>query len=161
MSNNSFSGCLNCDSKAIKEKNLWPVSYFIIDRASLRRDPTNGLTVFDDYKKHFSPLIASKSDSGSVLFGINEVKRLLHVNPDIGKPLLRICRNLTNTIDEIMTYSWHRQRRTLEKNPLEQPRKLNDHLMDCLRNTVLTKPWMHKSFESINLFGKEGEYGYS
>lgn len=133
---------------------LWPkVDYFVVDRKSIARDPTSGISVFEDYRKVLKPIVTAPNDPGSVLKGIDEVKKLLHVDPRVGKPKLYICKHLNNTIHEIRNYAWYSHSRQVDHDPAEKPRKYQDHLMDAMRNMVLTKPWMRKTFTVINTFG--------
>jgi len=134
------------------------VAYYVIDRASMRRDERSGLTVFKDYQKAgMNHLFPAPNDSDSVKNGINAVKTLFHVDPKLNMPKLYITRNCGNCLNEIQHYSWYQYKWDIYKNPKEEPRKLHDHCMDALRNMVLTQPWTKKNLGSFVL---TKNYGY-
>ena len=128
--------------------------YWVIDRASLKRDPYSGFTVFSKFSEYLKPLMTAPNDKGSVVLGINEVKRFFHVDPILKRPKILICRSLHNTLRELGRYTWYKYQRHVERNEKEEPRKLDDHLMDCLRNMILTKPWLRRGFSAHNMWEK-------
>lgn len=134
------------------------VAYWVIDRASLKRDPSSGFTVFNNYLEHLKPLVTAPNDKGSVLLGINEVKKLFHVDPRVNRPRIFISRSLTHFVWEIGRYTWYKYARHVERNEKEEPRKLNDHLMDCIRNMVLTKPWLRRRFPAFSHWNNQSGY---
>jgi len=77
-------------------------------------------------------------EQGWVLSGINEVKALLRVNPQNGRPKLFVTENCINFIREIEHYRWA----TTPKNPdmaqKDSPIKVDDHAMDAFRCFVVT-----------------------
>lgn len=69
-----------------------------------------------------------------VLRGIQRVKDRLAVQPN-GKPRLMISRKCVNLIAEMYDYSWQQQDEG--KAIKEQPVKIRDHAVDCLRYLVM------------------------
>lgn len=135
----------------ISRKIGYPVMYYIVDRSSTKRDQTSGMTVYDSYlEAGIKPLLAAPNDDGSVRAGIDEVKKLFHVNPETHLSRMYVGSNLHNFINEINHYIWYDYKWLNEKNPQEKTRKLHDHLMDALRNMVLTRPWLRRQFKIIN-----------
>lgn len=130
------------------------VGYWVIDRSSTKRDPASGLTVFNKFKEVLNPahLITAPNDPGSVWAGIDEVKDLFQVNPDTKQPRLRISRKCPTLIWEIGRYIRYKHKWHIEKNEEEKPRKLDDHLLDALRNMVHGQPWIRKRMEFIQGF---------
>ena len=148
------------NARFLKVKNLelqregGKVAYWVIDRSSTKRDPASGLTVFNKFKEVLAPaaLITAPNDPGSVWAGIDEVKRLFHINPDIKEPKLKISRKCLMTIWELERYIRHKHKWHVERNEEEKPRKLDDHLMDAMRNMMYGKPWIRKRIEFIQGF---------
>ena len=124
------------------------VRYWVIDKSSKRRDFTSSLTVFGEYKKFFPNLYEGpdSKDDIQVRGQINKVKTLLHVDPRINRPRIRFTRNLVHTIEEIRHYQWYEYKYGDQRNPKEMPKKYKDHLMDCMKNTIATRPWERKFF---------------
>lgn len=131
------------------------VAYWVIDRSSIRRDPTSGISVFSKFIEHLKPLITAPNDPGSVWAGIDEVKKLFHVGEG-GRPKLQICVQNYWTLWELARYTRYKRKWHSEKNEEERPRKLNDHLMDCIRNMVLTRPWMRRDIRLLSTARKTG-----
>ena len=78
--------------------------------------------------------IFTKAAIKDVSTGIQSVKNRLTVQAD-GKPRLLIFSTLKNTLSEIYDYSWSAPRDGV--NAKEEPVKLNDHAMDCMRYMVM------------------------
>lgn len=138
------------------------VGYWVIDRASTKRDPASGLTVFNKFKEVLSPptgktfcggnsapLITAANDPGSVWAGIDEVKKLFHVDAVTHRPKLFIASQLHYTLKEIGRYTRYKHKWAVEKNEEEKPRKLHDHSMDAMRNMVMTRPWLRANLGRI------------
>lgn len=137
------------------------VLYYVIDRASMRRDERSGLTVFKDYETvGLRPLYAAPNDADSVKNGINATKQLLHVDPILNMSKLYFTSNCVNLINEIQHYSWYKYRWNVEKNLKEEPRKLHDHLMDALKNMILTTPWTRRGMDVVRMFNTNSSFGY-
>lgn len=89
------------------------------------------------------PTIPVKKGPDSVLQGIYEVKRLLHVNSITGQPMLRISAKCVHLIEEMRKYRWRRGRRATEGTVLNpaaatpQPLKRDDNAVDTLRYMVI------------------------
>lgn len=123
------------------------VAYWVIDRSSKKRDMTSGLTVYQKFADHLRPLLTAPNDPGSVWAGIDEVKKLFQPNPLNGRPRLYIANQCHWTLWELGRYTRYKRRWHVDRNEEEKPRKLNDHLMDCMRNMVMTQPWRRPSIQ--------------
>jgi len=123
----------------------YKVAYWVIDRSSTRRDPASGITVFGKYQEYLKPLLTAPNDKGSVWAGIDEVKKLFHIDPLFG-PKLRITVQCHKTIWELGRYIRYKHKWMTERNNEEKPRKMDDHAMDALRNVVMTRPWLRLNF---------------
>ena len=133
--------------KALAEK--YKVAYWVIDRSSIRRDPASGISVFQKYQEHLRPLITAANDPNSVWAGIDEVKKLFHVDTGLKKPRLHISVHNHWTLWELGRYTRYKHKWHVEKNEEEKPRKLHDHLMDALRNMVMTRPWLRRDIRAF------------
>lgn len=89
--------------------------------------------IADEYIEEGLPLVRANND---VTGGINYVRQLLKA----GK--LHIHPRCTKLIDELMQYQWKEQAQTRigEEEEPEKVRKINDHLVDCLRYLCFSKP---------------------
>lgn len=117
----------------------YKVAYWIIDRASTHRDPATGVTVFGKYQEVLGRLLTSPNDPGSVWAGIDQVKTLLHQRK------LLVSALCSTTLWEFGRYTRYKRKWHVDKNEEEKPRKLDDHIMDAIRNMVMTKPWVRPS----------------
>lgn len=123
----------------------YKVAYWVIDRSCTKRDPASGLTVFGKFKERLKPLLTAPNDANSVWAGIDETKKLFHLNEETRQPRLKVARNCNWFLWEISHYSRYKHKWRVEKNEEERPRKLHDHLMDCIRNMVYGKPWLRRA----------------
>ena len=89
------------------------------------------MSVADEYLDN--GIIYSPADN-DVLGGINRVNEYLKA----GK--LKIFKSCTNLIDEVHTYKWQRLKPGEDKNEPDKPLKRKDHLCDCLRYGVFSRP---------------------
>jgi len=135
----------------------YKVAYWTIDKASKKRDMTNGMSVFTKFSEYLYPLIAAPNDPGSVWAGIDEVKKLFQPDLRTGKPRLLISSLCNWTLWELGRYIRYKRKWHSDKNEEEKPRKLNDHLMDCIRNMVYSKPWIRPSLRMY----QPGPTGYT
>lgn len=117
----------------------YKVAYWVIDRASTHRDPATGITVLGKYQEVLGRVLTAANDPGSVWAGIDEVKKLLHMRK------LFVSALCSNTLWEFSRYTRYKRKWHAEKNEEEKPRKLDDHIMDAIRNMVMTKPWVRPS----------------
>lgn len=87
----------------------------------------------DEYIEDGLPLIQANNE---VTAGINYVKQLFH------NKKIHIHARCTKLIDELMQYQWKEQSQTRigEEEEPEKVRKINDHLVDCLRYLAFSKP---------------------
>lgn len=134
-----------------KMSDPYKVSYWVIDRSAEKRDPSSGLTVAGKYREVLRPrpVIAAANDPNSVWAGIDEVKNLLHVDPNTGGCRLYVTAQMTWFLWEIGRYIAYKHKHFVDRNDEEKPRKLHDHLMDCIRNMVMTRPWLRRNLQAI------------
>lgn len=132
-------------SEIYKYAKQFKVGYWVIDRAARHRDQATGVTVYDKYQEVLRPLLCAPNNPDSVWAGIDEVKKLFQPDYKTGRPRLLISALCNWTLWEIGRYIRYKHKWRVEKNEEEKPRKLNDHLMDCIRNMVYSKPWIRPS----------------
>lgn len=145
--------------KIAEETKKWKVAYWVIDRSSTKRDPASGLTVIGAYKDTFreifgyasAPIITAPNDPGSVWAGIDETKKL------ISKNKFFVVVQCHKTLWELGRYTMHRRKHYMDKNEEERPRKLHDHAMDCIKNMILTRPWLRRNIQAVQ---PPRSYGY-
>lgn len=134
------------------------VAYWIIDRASIKREQSSGITVFKKFEEIIKPLRCANNDPGTVWAGIDEVKKLFHKDEKTGEPKLKISTRCEKTLWEIQRYTRYKHRWHVDKNEEERPRKLNDHAMDAMRNMVYSQPWR---MGGVKIYRPKGNpYGY-
>lgn len=87
----------------------------------------------DEYLEMGFPLTQANNE---VTAGINYVRQLFQ------QDRIRIHPRCTPLIDELLQYQWKEQtaKKTGEQDEPEKVRKINDHLVDCLRYVCYTKP---------------------
>lgn len=68
--------------------------------------------------------------------GIQEVSKLLHVDPESQEPRLTILSNCVRVLDEIVFYHWKKDSTTGESS--EKPEKIDDDAIDALRYALYT-----------------------
>ena len=81
-------------------------------------------------------ITASKKGADSVFNGIKEVKALLAIRQDTGKPKLYIRASCKNTIKEFESYSWIRDQFGEITNV---PEDKNNHAMDAIRYLAMDR----------------------
>ena len=67
--------------------------------------------------------------------GIERIRQLLHVNPNIKKPLLTVDPSCDNFVFEMLHYA---NKKSPDGRILDEPAAGNDHLMDALEYAVAT-----------------------
>lgn len=88
-------------------------------------------SIVDEYRDE--GIIFRPADN-AVLAGINRVNEFLK------RKELKIFKSCTNLIDEIQGYKWQKLKPGVEKNEPDAPVKKKDHLCDCLRYGVMSRP---------------------
>lgn len=116
------------------------ISYTLIDPVyGQKRNEIEMTSIRDEYARNGIPTLPGVKDVSS---GISAVKRKLQVNERTGKPEAYFFDTLKHTLSEMVRYRWDEFRiNTSEKNKKEAPKKLNDHLMDCIRWLCAAKPY--------------------
>ena len=116
------------------------ISYTLIDPVyGQKRNEIEMTSIRQEYAKNGIPTLPGVKD---VAAGISAVKKKLQVSEKTGKPEAYFFDTLTNTLKEISRYRWDEFRiNTAEKNKKEAPKKLQDHLMDCMRWLCAAKPY--------------------
>lgn len=121
-------------AEQIKQRNNAKVEDWLIDPScAAKTQQRNGqfYSIIDEYREngiHFRPA------DNDVLSGINRVNEYFKA----GK--LKIFRNCVNLIEEIQGYKWQALKPGQEKNQPDKPVKKKDHLCDCLRYGVASRP---------------------
>lgn len=138
----------------------YKVMYWVIDRSAEKRDPASGLTVAGKYREVLrpQPVVSAPNDPGSVWAGIDEVKKLFHIDPSIGRPKLVVTAQCHNFLWEIARYIAHEHKWHVDVNPAEKPRKLHDHLCDAIRNMIMTRPWLRRNLHALIRRDVQGGY---
>jgi len=119
---------------------LQNISYTVIDPSSANRNPAHPelKSVKEEYAKNG---IWTQPGNKDVLYGINAVKQLLHLNPKTGRAKLFIFDDLEFIKKEIVRYRWDTFRHhSEEQNLKEKPKKVLDHAMDAMRYTAASDP---------------------
>lgn len=124
------------------------IAYWIIDSASKDRSQSGGETVYQKYQEWLKPLLPAVNNPGTVWAGIDEMKKLLHLDPKTGRPRLFVTALCNKWLWEVGRYILYKPRWHTEQNRPDKPRKLNDHLMDCTRNMIHSKPWIRPSIRA-------------
>jgi hypothetical protein len=107
------------------------ISVRLIDPAAASRSLINKVSILDEYRRH---KIVCKPANNDILSGIDLV------NQGLKKLRIRFFSSLTNTVNEITNYRWEDSGDTDIRDLIEKPRKIKDHLMDCLRYIILSNP---------------------
>jgi len=114
----------------------YPISIELIDpaaRAKTREKNGQLWSVMDEYMDYgINPVPANNE----VLAGINRVNEYLK------RSRIKIFRSCVNLIKEIPGYQWQKlsPAQLGHSNYPEKPRKLNDHLVDAMRYTIMSRP---------------------
>ncbi len=118
---------------------------FIMDYAANKKDGTSGKSYYDIFLENG---INCQNAKKNVMEGINEVKNKLKNNT------LNISRHCRNIIEELQMYTW-------DKNTPDTPLKANDHLLDCLRYTVMHFIKVKEDPKEVVLDSKEFHKGFN
>lgn len=109
----------------------------IIDCASRQPNPVSGVSIRDEFARHGIITKNARKDVGA---GIYRVREYLRIDPSCDKPKIFIfdtCRRLRY---EFAHYVWDDSFRTITSTAKQAPRKVNDHLLDCLRYVIMDDP---------------------
>jgi hypothetical protein len=88
-------------------------------------------SIADEYIEADFPIVPANNQ---VTPGINYVKQLFRENK------IHIHSRCTLLIEELLQYQWKDYKQVGEESEPERPRKINDHLVDCLRYALYSKP---------------------
>lgn len=88
-------------------------------------------SVADEFEDNGIPCLPAQND---VKAGINRVKEYLD------QKKLFVFGNCENLIREFESYRWKDKKR-VDQNAPDEPLKVNDHLMDCVRYCILSRPY--------------------
>jgi len=122
------------------------ILYWLIDPAAAARTQQRGGRIFSLKDEYATEGIYTRCANNDVEVGINKVLTLMAVDPThthpltqkTGAPRLFVCEHLRETMNEFAQYSWKQLRPGSEQRSV--PRKVNDHLMDCLRYLAMETP---------------------
>lgn len=118
----------------IKSRDNSKVEDWLADPAIFAKTQSNKgqiNSIADEYRDNG---INFRQADNHVLGGINRVNEYFKFNK------LFIFKNCLNLIDEIHGYKWQRVKPGQEKNEPDKPVKLRDHLADCLRYGIMSRP---------------------
>lgn len=142
-------------------------AYSVIDPSTHAKNKVSkegvSFSVADEYLEYGIPTIAAQND---VIAGINRVKEFLKIDPEHyhpyrqldgepirGAPHLYIFSSCTELIEEVQQYKWKQafgtNTNTEADDIKERPRKKNDHLVDCLRYLIMSRPQTPQHMTSI------------
>ena len=109
------------------------VDWLIDPSCNAKINQRNGqfYSIVDEYQEAG---ITFRPADNAVLAGINRV------NEFFKSGRLFIFKNCVNLIDEVGQYKWQRLKPGEQKNEPDQPVKKHDHLCDCLRYGVMSRP---------------------
>lgn len=127
------------------------ISYTVFDPSIKSVRGGTGKKVDKEWRynmKKYEPNFVLKYGINSVAAGFARMHRYLTINPDrahpitgkMGSPQLFIFDTCPITIDELESYKWAKQSRTSEDDPIEKPRKKDDHTTDALRYIIMSRP---------------------
>lgn len=135
-----------------------------IDPSVNKRNGKDGTTEYSEYLRHWPewlpPLQLAKNQ---VQAGIDRVKLYLKVHPRLKKPSLYIFDTCQNLLEEISTYKYPelKANQVGTKAEHENPVKVDDHALDCLRYMILDLPTpytleldeadRHKKFSNVEI----------
>lgn len=112
------------------EKDIKRRYYCELDVVWCDEENPEGISTF---KRNGVPARPAAKGPGSVLAGIEHVAELFHVNAKTRKPRIYILKRCKNTIDQIESYQWKKNKLDVE---IEEPIKENDHCPDALRYAI-------------------------
>lgn len=121
-------------AEQIKKRDNARVSDWLADPSIFARNQSrNGqlFSIADEYRDH--ELYFRPADN-NVLAGLNRV------NEYFKSDKLFIFKSCVNLIEEVGGYKWKRLKPGQEKNAPEEPVKHKDHLCDCLRYMIMSRP---------------------
>ena len=131
------------NANAIKKATeQYKVAYWVIDRASKKRDPASGFAVYDKFTEVLRPMMTAPTDAISIWTGIDEVKKFFQADEKTGQPRLYVSSKCEKFVWELGRYTLYKSKYHTDKNPEEKPRKYHDHLMDAVRYMIMTRPWL-------------------
>ena len=125
--------------KRIKEYELWDIPEQkenihkkLIDPASFARSPIDKRTLAGEFASFGIICDPANNDKFK---GIQRIRRLLKPDKKTGLPRIFICRHLVNLINEMKEYRYPELTAIVaeRKDESEDPKKKNDHLLDCMR----------------------------
>ena len=123
------------------QTNKSSIRYTLIDPSTTHDIGDGSETIFNQFREAgVGPLLMAENKPGSRWGGINKIKELLQVGSKTGKPRMRIFNDCDKLLWEMNHYITHQFKHQLDKNPKEEPRKKDDHLIDCLRYLALKNP---------------------
>ncbi len=113
-----------------------------IDPSTRARRGTTGLSDWDAYLENLPkdfPLMLANNEKTA---GIDRVKSYLKIDERTNKPRLFIFRDCYNLIEEMSKYRY-RELGTAQQGMVEEkeePRKVDDHILDALRYLIMSRP---------------------
>lgn len=121
-------------AEQIKKRDNAGVSDWLADPSIFSKTQSRNGQIYSVADEYADNAIHFRPADNAVLAGINRVNEYFKANK------LFIFKNCTNTIEEISSYKWKRLKPGQEKNEPDQPVKHKDHLCDCLRYLIMSRP---------------------
>lgn len=125
----------------IKKRNNEKVDDWLADPSIFSKTQSRNGQIYSIADEYRDNNLSFRPADNNVLAGINRVNEYFKFNK------LFIFKNCVNLIDEVRSYKWQRIKAGIEKNEPDHPVKLKDHLCDCLRYGVMSRPSLTKKEE--------------
>ena len=112
----------------------WKIPNWLIDPASKAKNIVksgNIYSLFDEYSDHGIHPVAGENDVDA---GINRVAEYFRAER------IKIFRTCENLIWELERYHWSEEKETVNGIVKSKPYKKNDHLCDCTRYAIMSRP---------------------
>lgn len=121
-------------AEEIKKRDNAKVEDWLADPAIFAKTQSRNGQIYSIADEYLDCGITFRPADNNVLGGINRV------NEYFKRKQLFIFKNCVNLIDEVRGYKWQRLKAGQHKNEPDKPVKLKDHLCDCLRYGIMSRP---------------------
>jgi phage terminase large subunit-like protein len=122
-----------------KRNAYWGISPFmyVIDPTARNRHHQTGRSDQMEYADHGILTVPGQADRK---VGFNRVKLFLSDDPGTQRPRLTVTSNCLEIMQEFARYRWKEPPKSQEETR-DTPVKRDDHLLDALRNVVMSRPY--------------------
>ena len=121
-------------SEVVYELQQTKVNSYFIDPASQARTHTKEGKLYSLYDEYSDYGIHPRTGENDVEAGINRVGEYFKTDR------IKVFNNCTNLIWELNRYHWAKQPESIKGEAQPKPFKKDDHLCDCLRYMIMTRP---------------------